>query len=93
MRVAFPSIWSQRTRAASSAVTVAAVVVAATALVAMPGPAQAAGTQCQATYSVSNDWGSGFSTNVAITNLGAAWTSWTLGYSGTSKVDISVDVQ
>ena len=48
---------------------------------AAPPAAQAATVQCQVTYAVSSDWGSGFGTNITIKNLGAAWTSWTLGYS------------
>jgi hypothetical protein len=44
-------------------------------------PAHAATVQCQVTYSVQSDWGSGFTTSVTIKNLGSAWTSWTLGYS------------
>jgi len=57
------------------------VLSTAGALVAVSGPAHAAGTQCQVSYSVTNDWKSGFTTTVAITNLGDAWTSWTLGFS------------
>jgi len=48
---------------------------------AAPQMAQAAGVQCQATYTTTWDSGTGFGTSVTITNLGAAWTSWTLGYS------------
>src|SRR4051794_36089679 len=80
MRFSLPFNRSRRTRAAAGTVAAAAMAVSAGALVALPGPAQAAAVQCKATYSVSNDWGSGFTTNVTITNLGAAWTSWTLGY-------------
>ncbi|HEU5355629.1 MAG TPA: cellulose binding domain-containing protein, partial [Actinocrinis sp.] len=43
-------------------------------------PAQAATTQCKVTYTKS-DWGSGFTASITIQNLGAAWTSWSLGYS------------
>jgi len=54
----------------------------AVALVAVPTSAQAASAvQCQVSYSVTSDWGSGFGTTVTVKNLGAAWTSWTLGYS------------
>ena len=38
-------------------------------------------TSCQVTYSVSTDWGSGFTTAITIQNTGPAITSWTLGYS------------
>lgn len=44
-------------------------------------PAQAATTQCSVAYTTPSDWGSGFTANVVITNLGAAWTNWTLTYS------------
>jgi endoglucanase len=79
----------QRTRAATVAVATAAVALVAGALVALPGAAQAAGVQCQATYAVTNDWGSGFTASVTITNLGSAWTSWTLGYSYTGNQALS----
>ncbi|HLK43993.1 MAG TPA: cellulose binding domain-containing protein, partial [Thermoleophilia bacterium] len=44
-------------------------------------PAQAASTQCKVTYTDQSDWGTGFTANITIQNLGAAWNSWTLGYS------------
>ena len=44
-------------------------------------PAATAVTSCQVTYSVSTDWGSGFTTAISIQNTGPAITSWTLGYS------------
>ncbi|MFD0574094.1 cellulose binding domain-containing protein [Kitasatospora gansuensis] len=78
MRLAFPNFRSPRTRASAGA---AAMALAAASLAVLPEAAQAAETRCQATYSVQNDWGSGFQSSVTITNLGAAWTSWTLGYS------------
>ncbi|MFI1523570.1 cellulase family glycosylhydrolase [Kitasatospora cineracea] len=81
MRLVFPDFRSRRTRAVTGAFASGALALAATSLVVLPPAAQAAGTQCQATYSVQNDWGSGFQASVTITNLGAAWTSWTLGYS------------
>lgn len=83
MRHPFSLIRSARGRALSAVVAVAVITVAgAGAVVAVPRAAQAAGTtQCQASYSVTNDWGSGFTTNVTITNLGSPWTGWTLGYS------------
>ena len=80
MPLASPSSWSQRVRASAGAIAVA-LITAAGGLLALSGPAHAAGTECQATYSVTNDWGSGFQASVAITNLGSPWTSWTLGYS------------
>ncbi|WP_082598633.1 MULTISPECIES: cellulase family glycosylhydrolase [unclassified Kitasatospora] len=81
MRLVFPDFRSRRARAASSAGAAAVIAVAAASLAFVPVAAQAAETRCQATYAVQNDWGSGLQTSVTITNLGAAWTSWTLGYS------------
>ncbi|MFL6075906.1 MAG: glycoside hydrolase family 9 protein [Mycobacteriales bacterium] len=36
---------------------------------------------CQVTYTVANDWGSGFTATLTLTNLGAPVTSWTVGWS------------
>ena len=52
-------------------------------------PAQAATVQCQVKYAVQSDWGTGFTTNVTITNLGSAWTSWTLGYAYSGSQTLS----
>lgn len=41
----------------------------------------AGGVSCKAVYTNTNDWGTGFSANVLITNTGAPWSSWTLTYS------------
>ena len=43
--------------------------LAAAAVAISPGVAQAA-SACQVSYSVSNDWGSGFTTTITIPNLG-----------------------
>ncbi|RKE23058.1 cellulase family glycosylhydrolase [Streptomyces sp. TLI_171] len=80
MRLVFPDFRSRRHRAVTGAVAAGLTAVAAASLVALPEAAEAAGVQCKATYAVQNDWGSGFQASVTITNLGAAWTSWTLGY-------------
>jgi len=59
-------------------------VAAATAATNAPaqGAAPAAASPvCQVTYTVNNDWGSGFTVTIGITNNGPAITSWTLGYS------------
>ena len=61
MRLALPALRSRRARAASSAAASAAIVVSAAALVALPTHAAlAAGSGCQATYTVTSDWGRGF---------------------------------
>jgi hypothetical protein len=44
-------------------------------------PASAATPLCQVQYSVSSDWGSGFTVAVTITNNGPALSNWTLQYS------------
>ncbi len=43
-------------------------------------PANAA-TGCSVAYAIQSDWGSGFVTNLTITNLGSPITAWTLTYS------------
>jgi hypothetical protein len=61
---------------------VATLVTAAFAFAGVTAiPAHAATTQCQVTYTDQSDWGTGFTANVVIKNLGSAWTAWTLGYS------------
>ncbi|RKN42800.1 glycosyl hydrolase [Micromonospora endolithica] len=60
--------------------TAAAVTALAAALVATTG-AQAAAAACQVKYTVVNDWGSGASVDVVITNGGStAVNGWTLGW-------------
>ncbi|MCW2913210.1 MAG: sle, partial [Actinomycetia bacterium] len=46
--------------------------------------AEAAATGCKVDYS-KNDWGTGFTANLTITNLGTAITGWTLKYSYTGN--------
>jgi endoglucanase len=55
-------------------------LAAGTAVAVSPGVAQAA-SACQVSYTVSSDWGTGFTAAVTIQNTGSAITSWTLGYS------------
>jgi len=72
---------------ASSAVLGGMLVSAASASAATSHPAAALQpaattvTSCQVTYTVSSDWGTGFTAAVTIQNTGSAITSWTLGYS------------
>jgi len=61
---------------------------AATVLAGGTGPAAATATapagplpSCSVNYSVSSDWGTGFTASVTITNNGPAISSWTLQYS------------
>src|SRR3984885_12926579 len=64
---------------------VAAALVAAFGLAVAGGaavPAAAATSSCAAAYSVTTDWGSGFTASLTITNNGtAAVTGWTVTYS------------
>jgi len=43
--------------------------------------AHAASTGCSVAYSVASQWQGGFTANLTLTNLGAAVTSWTVGWS------------
>ncbi|MEV6794488.1 glycoside hydrolase family 6 protein [Streptomyces sp. NPDC051320] len=74
----------RRTRTAllSAAAMVAAGLATATG---MSGTAHAASVACNVTYTT-NDWGSGFTANVSVANVGsAALDSWTLTYSYTGN--------
>ncbi|MFE1319753.1 cellulase family glycosylhydrolase [Kitasatospora phosalacinea] len=70
-----------RRRTAVGAAAAGALALAAASLATLPQAAQAAEVHCKAVYAVQNDWGSGFQSTVTVTNLGTAWTSWTLGFS------------
>ena len=61
----------------------AAAVVSLTAssgVMILAGTSAGAATACKVDYTKS-DWGAGFTSNITVTNLGDAWTSWTLKYS------------
>jgi endoglucanase len=52
--------------------------------------AQAAASSCSAAYSVSSDWGTGFTAAITVTNNGtSAITGWTLTYSYTGNQALS----
>lgn len=59
---------------------VAAVVLAGAGIVVAHGVATAATPACTVVYTV-NQWATGFTTDVKVTNGGAAVSSWTLGWS------------
>src|SRR5580698_5100278 len=63
--------------------SLAALLVSAAGLgglsVTTAAPASAA-TGCSVGYAVQSDWGSGFTVNITITNLGSPVTGWTLTY-------------
>jgi len=67
-----------RTRALPAVIT-AAVLGAGMGLAAQASPAAAA-TGCQATYSITSQWSTGFGAGVTVTNLGSALTSWTASW-------------
>jgi hypothetical protein len=74
-------------RRSARTITVAAVALVAAFGLAVAGgagavPAVAATSSCAAAYSVTTDWGSGFTASLTITNNGtAAITGWTVTYS------------
>jgi len=61
-----------------------AVSLSALGFFAVSSPMAHAATGCSVTYT-KNDWGSGFTTNIAIKNLGDALSSWTLTYAYTGN--------
>jgi endo-1,4-beta-xylanase len=70
---------SRRLVACAVAATLAAAMCAVGVLSAASSSAASAG--CSVAYSVSAQWPSGFTANVAITNLGSPVSSWTLTWS------------
>jgi hypothetical protein len=58
----------------------AVCTVAAGALAVTLSPASAATTGCSVTYKVTSSWQGGFQGDIAITNLGDAISSWSLGF-------------
>ena len=65
----------------------AGALAAGTLAVASIAPASAA-TSCQVAYSV-NQWNTGFTASVTITNEGSALTAWTLTYSYTGNQQLT----
>src|SRR5580700_7809679 len=71
-----------RTRRAKYLAAIAAAAgLAASAAVAAVSSAATSAAACQVQYTVQNQWSTGFSLAVAVTNEGSPVTSWTLGYS------------
>ncbi|MET8148562.1 cellulose binding domain-containing protein [Actinoplanes sp. NPDC049668] len=58
----------------------AVLLTSATAVGATVAVADAAAAGCRVDYTVASQWGGGFTTNVAITNLGDPVTSWRLTF-------------
>ncbi|MGW4692679.1 cellulase family glycosylhydrolase [Kitasatospora cineracea] len=66
-----------------------AATAAATLALTGAGPAAAAGLQCSVDYTT-NDWGSGFTANVKLTNAGTTpIDNWSLGYAYTGNQTLS----
>jgi endoglucanase len=80
---------SLRMRLRKPLIATSSLAMALTGLAAGAVPAQAA-TSCSAAYSVTTDWGSGFTTSITVTNNGTtAITGWTLTYSYTGNQTLS----
>ncbi|WP_432081940.1 glycoside hydrolase family 6 protein [Streptomyces sp. WAC 04229] len=77
-----------RTRTAMLAALTLVAGASGTALAAHSASAGAAAAACTVDYKVQNDWGSGFTAAVTVTNNGAATSNWSLGwtYAGSQKV-------
>ncbi|MET9357149.1 cellulose 1,4-beta-cellobiosidase [Streptomyces sp. NPDC006617] len=77
-----------RTRTAMLAALTLVAGASGTALAAHSASAGATAAACTVDYQVQNDWGSGFTAAVTVTNNGAATSNWSLGwtYAGSQKV-------
>src|SRR3989442_369873 len=73
---------SMRRRTSSALIAVLSLLLSG--LATLSAPAAHAATQCTVTYA-KNDWGSGFTANITIKNLGDALSSWKLTYSYTGN--------
>jgi cellulose 1,4-beta-cellobiosidase len=69
---------TRMTRRRLAAVAVGAVVVGGAAII--PALPASAATACNVTYTIVNQWNSGFQGGVTLKNTGDAWTSWTLKF-------------
>jgi hypothetical protein len=67
-------------RSIKAGVLAGALALAAGAVVAV-APAANAAAGCQVAYTVASSWSTGFTANIAITNLGDAVNGWTLRFS------------
>ncbi|MEV6943515.1 glycoside hydrolase family 6 protein [Streptomyces sp. NPDC051172] len=77
-----------RTRTALLAALALVAGTAGTATAVVPGDVSAASVPCTVDYKVQNDWGSGFTAAVTVTNNSAAKSSWAVkwSYAGNQKV-------
>ncbi|WP_329332758.1 glycoside hydrolase family 6 protein [Streptomyces sp. NBC_00663] len=77
-----------RTRTALLAALALVAGASGTALAVVPGDVGISAIPCTVDYKVQNDWGTGFTANVTITNNSAAKSSWAVkwSYAGNQKV-------
>ncbi|MFF4501773.1 glycoside hydrolase family 6 protein [Streptomyces sp. NPDC001401] len=77
-----------RTRTAILAALALVASAAGTATAVVPSDVAAAAVPCTVDYKVQNDWGSGFTAAVTVTNNSAAKSSWSVkwSYAGNQKV-------
>ncbi|MFJ8941870.1 glycoside hydrolase family 6 protein [Streptomyces sp. NPDC102395] len=77
-----------RSRTAILAALTLVAGASGTALAVVPGASGLAAAPCTVDYKVQNDWGSGFTTNVTVTNNSAAKSSWAVkwSYAGNQRV-------
>ncbi|AZP21413.1 cellulose 1,4-beta-cellobiosidase [Streptomyces aquilus] len=77
-----------RTRTAFLAAMALVAGASGTAVAAYPGDVGISAIPCTVDYKVQNDWGTGFTANVTITNNSAPKSSWALkwSYAGNQKV-------
>ncbi|MEU0057861.1 glycoside hydrolase family 6 protein [Streptomyces sp. NPDC006334] len=77
-----------RSRTAILAALTLVAGASGTALAVVPGDSGLAAAPCTVDYKVQNDWGSGFTTNVTVTNNSAPKSSWAVkwSYAGNQRV-------
>ncbi|MFF3846293.1 glycoside hydrolase family 6 protein [Streptomyces sp. NPDC002328] len=77
-----------RSRTAILAALALVAGASGTALAVVPGDSGIAAVPCTVDYKVQNDWGSGFTANVTVTNNSAAKSSWSVkwAYAGNQRV-------
>ncbi|MGW2573085.1 glycoside hydrolase family 6 protein [Streptomyces sp. NPDC001537] len=77
-----------RTRTALLAALAMVAGAAGTATAVVPGGVSTASVPCTVDYKVQNDWGSGFTAAVTVTNNSAAKSSWAVkwSYAGNQKI-------
>ncbi|WP_406718513.1 glycoside hydrolase family 6 protein [Streptomyces althioticus] len=77
-----------RTRTALLAAMALVAGATGSAIAAVPGDAGAAAVPCTVDYDVQNQWDTGFTASVTVTNHGAAKSSWAVNwtYAGNQKV-------